>query len=272
MIRIEDNFEDVLGKAMSGLGLNVDTLAAASGLEAAHIRSLLSGSINDEALRTLAPVLKLSPTKLVDMAHQRWQPSVQLPDGVALFNTPFPVPGYEEMTVNSFLIWSGQEAAAFDTGANANALLAEVEKQNLRLNALYITHTHRDHIAALGAIRKTCPETTVYRPESEPLPGAVALSAGARHACGAFEIETRLTSGHSPGALSYIVTGGEVPLAFVGDTLFCLSMGKAPREAYAVALENNRRELLSMPNNTILCPGHGPVTTVRDEKARSPFF
>lgn len=271
MIQIEDHFEDVLGKAISGLGLSVAALAETTGIETRCIDSLLQGEIHDGALRTLAQSLGLSPDKLVNMAHQRWQPSVELPDGIALFNTPFPVPGYEEMTVNSYLISSGQLAAAVDTGANAAALLAEVEQRGLRLQSLFITHTHHDHIASLSEIRTAHPETTLYCPEGEPLAGAVPLCATARLACGRLEIEARLTSGHSPGALSYIVTGGETPIAFVGDAIFCLSMGQAPN-AYQQALHNNRSQLLNLPGTTILCPGHGPITTVADERAHNPFF
>lgn len=272
MIRIEDNFEDALGKAMSGLGLSVADLAERTGIEDRRIESLLRGEIHDDALFAVASPLGLSPQKLLDMAHQRWAPEVELPEHVSLFNTPFPVPGYEEMTVNSYLVRSGQSAAAIDTGANASALLEKVTACDLQLDALYITHTHRDHIAALNAILSASPRTTVYCPAGEPLPETVALRPNSRLSCGDFSIEIRETSGHSPGALSYIVTGGDVPVAFVGDALFCLSMGKAPQEAYSRALTHNRQELLSLPDNTILCPGHGPATTVGEEKARNPFF
>lgn len=272
MIPIEDNFEDILGKAMFGLGLGVAYLAKTTGLEDSRIESLLKGSIHDDALLAIAPPLGLSPEKLLRMAHRHWRPSVNLPERVLLFNTPFPLPGYEEMTVNSYLLWSGLNAVAIDTGANADALLAELAERGLHLNALYITHTHRDHIAALAPIRAEHPELTVYCPEGEPLPGSHPLSAGSSLSCGGLQIEARDTSGHSPAALSYVVTGGERRLAFAGDALFCLSMGKAPKGAYARALINNRRELLSLPEHTIICPGHGPLTTVAEEKVRNPFF
>jgi glyoxylase-like metal-dependent hydrolase (beta-lactamase superfamily II) len=272
MIRIEDNFEDVLGKAMAGLGLSVGDLSEATGLEPARIESLLDGAIRDDALLAVARPLGLSPDKLLDMAHRRWRPSVELPANVTLINTAFPVPGYAEMTVNSYLFWSDRSAAAVDTGAKADALLTQVAQRGLRLEALYITHTHRDHIAALDAIRGAHPGLTVYCPEGEALSDAVTLGHGAKLSLGRFEIEARGTSGHSPGALSYLAKGDDTPFAFVGDALFCLSMGKAPKNAYPEALENNRRELLGLPENTVLCPGHGPVTTVADEKERNPFF
>jgi glyoxylase-like metal-dependent hydrolase (beta-lactamase superfamily II) len=272
MIRIEDNFEDVLSKSMSGLGISLEALAQSTGTEPSVIESLLQGELDEAALLAVASPLGLSPKKLLDMAQRRWMPQVQLPENIQLINTPFPVPGYEEMTVNSYLIWSGKTAIAIDTGADAAPLLKAVTEQGLQLEALYITHTHRDHIAALDPIRAAHPGIAVYSPTGEALPNTVALHPGATLNCGDLSLQTRETSGHSPGALSYILSGAENPVAFVGDALFCLSMGKAPRAAYAQALENNRRELLSLPDDTRLCPGHGPVTTVADEKARNPFF
>jgi glyoxylase-like metal-dependent hydrolase (beta-lactamase superfamily II) len=273
-IRIEDGFEDVIGKALSGLGMTVAALADQARVEVAQVEALLNGVINDVAIRAVAPALGLSGACLLDLAHQRWRPAVALPEWGALFNTPFPVPGYQEMTVNSFLFWSGSEAVAVDTGARVDALCAEISQRGLQLRSLLITHTHRDHIAVLDTIRAAYPEITVYCPEGEPLPNAVSLQEGARLRCGALQIESRETSGHSPGALSYVVTGGATTVAFVGDSLFCLSMGKAAHAggAYARALENNRTKLLSLPGSTVLCPGHGPMTSVGEERARNPFF
>lgn len=271
-IRIEDDFEDVLGKAMAGLGYDSEGLAKESQLTPAEVDSLLAGALNASTIQAVAPHLGLSADALAGMARQEWYPAAQLPDWVALLNTPFPVPGYAEMTVNSYLFWSGTEAIAVDTGARAAPLLAALEQRGLRLKALLLTHTHRDHIAALDAIRRAEPGMPVYCPEGEALPGTELIGEGARLSCGELEVEARLTAGHSPGALSYLISeGGAASVAFVGDAIFCLSMGKAPN-AYAQALEHNRKKLLSLPEATLLCPGHGPVTTVSDEARRNPFF
>lgn len=271
MIRVVDHFEDVLEKAISGLGLGIEGLASTTGIQRTRIEALLQGEVDELSLRALAPLLGLSADKLINMAHSKWLPNIKIPERVAIFNTPFPVPGYETMTVNSYLIWSGQIAAAFDTGANAHNLLTEVEQRGLKLESLFITHTHLDHVAALSQIRDAHPKCILYCPKKELLPGAFALSASDCLNCGDLQIKALQTSGHSPGALSYVVTDGESKTAFVGDAIFCLSMGKAPI-AYQEALKNNRNHLLSLPETTILCPGHGPVTSVADEKTHNPFF
>ena len=79
------------------------------------------------------------------------------------------------------------------------------------------------------------------------------------------------TNGHSEGGLSYIVHGLNRPIVLVGDAIFSLSMGGAKFD-YKLALKNNREQLLSLPSETVLCPGHGPMTSVAEECAHNPFF
>ena len=88
---------------------------------------------------------------------------------------------------------------------------------------------------------------------------------------GALRLETRLTSGHSVGGITYVVSGLARPVAVVGDALFAGSMGGG-MVSYADALANNRRHILSLPDPTVVCPGHGPLSTVGEEKQHNPFF
>jgi glyoxylase-like metal-dependent hydrolase (beta-lactamase superfamily II) len=88
---------------------------------------------------------------------------------------------------------------------------------------------------------------------------------------GKLRIEARLTNGHSPGGTSYIVHGLKATIAVVGDSLFAGSMGGAPND-YQKALRNNLEKLLSLPDDTLICPGHGPLSTVKNEREHNPFF
>ena len=80
-----------------------------------------------------------------------------------------------------------------------------------------------------------------------------------------------MTSGHSPGGMTYVVMGLERPIAVVGDSLFAGSMGGG-NVSYEDAIRNNREKILNLPDETIVCPGHGPLTTVGKEKRENPFF
>src|SRR4029077_16559458 len=77
--------------------------------------------------------------------------------------------------------------------------------------------------------------------------------------------------GHSRGGVTYVVSGLPNRIAVVGDSMFASSMGGGG-VSYADALRNNREQILTLPDNTILCPGHGPLTTVGEEKKHNPFF
>ena len=76
------------------------------------------------------------------------------------------------------------------------------------------------------------------------------------------------TPGHTPGGVCYKTEGS----CFVGDTLFAGSIGRAnPPTLYPTHLKSVRTRVLTLPETLILFPGHGPSTTVREEKAHNPF-
>src|SRR5438552_274582 len=111
----------------------------------------------------------------------------------------------------------------------------------------------------------------VFTPAREPVPGAELIDEGKRFRLGNLQIDTRLTWGHSPGGMTYVVTGLAHPIAVVGDSLFAGSMGGG-NVSYQEALRNNLEKILTLSDDMIICPGHGPMTTVGEEKAHNPFF
>lgn len=273
-IRIEDYFEDVLGKAARGLGLSVSVLAQRSGLSESALERLFDGKMDLTGLRALAPELGLDADKLVAMALGKWTPqAAENVDGLRLYNTPCPVPGYPAMTVNNYLLFDpiSRDAVIFDTGVAPQALLADLVHEGLQLKALFLTHTHFDHVSAYHEIIQASGEVQCYAPVAEPYADALPVAVGDSFQFGALSIHARETSGHSPGGTTYVVDGLAEKIAIVGDSIFCLSMGKADA-AYAQALRNNREQILSLPAATILCPGHGPLTTVAEELEHNPFF
>ncbi len=74
-----------------------------------------------------------------------------------------------------------------------------------------------------------------------------------------------------PGGTTFFVRGLDRPVAIVGDSLFAGSMGGG-NVSYADAIRNNLEKILTLPDNTVLCPGHGPLTTVGEEKTHNAFF
>lgn len=267
-IPLEDNVSDIIGKAQRGLGISDSQLAERSGVSSEKIRKLRDGDFDEDAIKLVAPVLKLDAAALRKLAAGKWNPEAigEVP-GLAQFNTT-----YGDMTVNAYLVWDpvGRNAIAFDTGADCSEMLSRIEQEKLDVRLILLTHAHPDHVADLRRLRKET-GAPVYISELEAEEGAEGIEEGKRFRAGTLKIEARLTSGHSPGGMTYVVTGLSRPVAIVGDSLFAGSMGGG-NVSYDDALRNNREKILTLPDETIVCPGHGPLTTVAKEKRDNPFF
>lgn len=254
---LEDDFADVLGKALRGQGLGTAPFA-----------SLLAGTWDEALAREACRVSGLNFPALRALALERRPPDrPRMPSGLAAFPSSF-----GEMTVNAYLVWDGtsRQAAAFDTGGDATALLRTLEENELSLRGLWLTHTHGDHIFEMDRVVEQT-GCRVWVNEREPLAGAEPFNPGRTFVLGSLRIESRAVPGHSPGGTAYHVHGLEAPVIVTGDALFAGSVGKI-REGYHEALAAVRREILSGQDQTLLCPGHGPMTTVAWELRHNPFF
>lgn len=268
-IPLEDLFNDVIAKSMRGRSLSDAQVAAQAGVTAEAVAAAKAGTLDEAVLLKIAPVLELDGPALVTMAHSAWRPlPVQLP-GLAQFNTT-----YHDMTVNAYLVWDEEtkNAVAFDTGADAGPMIDFIEKHGLNLSLIFITHTHGDHIQDLARLTAGG-AVTAFVHDREACAGAQPYSL-AETDCwetGSLRIQPRSTWGHSKGGITYVVHGLAQPVAVVGDALFASSMGGG-MVSFADALDTNRKEIFTLPDDTVICPGHGPLTTVGEEKEHNPFY
>jgi glyoxylase-like metal-dependent hydrolase (beta-lactamase superfamily II) len=267
-IPLEDCYYDILGKAQRGLKLTDADLASRVGIPEKMLAKVKEGSFDSAAVGALAAELGLNARALIALGEGTYQPAEVSVKGLAGFNSPF-----GDMTVNSYVIWdeATKEAAIFDTGADASELLDFLGKEGLTTRFLLLTHTHGDHILELDrVVEKT--GAAAYVGDKEPaLEGATAFPAGKTFQVGSLGIETRLTWGHAQGGITYVVHGLERVVAVVGDAVFAGSMGGGG-VSYADALRTNREEIMSLPDETVLAPGHGPLTTVGEQKVSNPFL
>ncbi|HEY1847689.1 MAG TPA: MBL fold metallo-hydrolase [Opitutaceae bacterium] len=269
-IPIEDTFADIIAKAQRGLGVADVDLCKKAEVSLADLKRVKSGEVDDAVLRRVARHLRLSPNALEDLAHSRWYPEAPVfPHGFAIFNTKF-----EDMAVNSYLVWDGRSkgAAAFDTGADCSGVLDTIKSEKLRLQSVFITHTHDDHVADL---KRLAGETgaQVWASEREPVdyPGAQTFKENAHFHVGTLSIKALSTWGHSQGQTTFFVTGLSYPLAVVGDSLFAGSMGGS-KDHYLEQHRNDAEKILTLQRDTVLACGHGPLTTVGQERRHNPFF
>jgi hydroxyacylglutathione hydrolase len=267
-IELEDFHEDILAKAMRGLSIGKGDIAKRIGVEKSRIEHVLEGHIDEEAIRFMANELNLAATKLWMSASKSWNPKPITLDGLKQFNLPF-----GGMRVNAYVVWSkeSRQAWIFDTGPMAEPILDFLTQENLFLESIFLTHTHPDHIACLEELKQKTGNPQVFVHKLESLEGVESIEEGFEHVLGNLTLKALHTHGHSLGGVSYLIDGLEKPVAVAGDALFAGSMGGG-MVSYTDALKKNREKLMTLPDETIVCPGHGPMTTIGEEKRANPFF
>jgi hydroxyacylglutathione hydrolase len=270
-IPLEDNYDDVLKKAQNGLGISDEELARRAEVKVEEVVAVKSGQFDEAVARRMAGHLRLHRDSLVQLAKKSWYPSYSpFTTGFLAFNTAF-----GEGSVNNYLVWDerSRHAAIFDTGTTPEPVLDAITSARLRVRYIFLTHGHSDHVAGLDRlVRETGAEVWCAAQEPFEFPGIKRFAENAFFHIGPFSIKTLLTSGHTPGGTTYFINGLSYPLAIVGDSLFAASMGGAPRENFAEAVENNQRKVLMLPSDTVLACGHGPISTVSQERRNNPFF
>lgn len=273
-MNLEDHLGDIIRKARLMTDVSAGAASTAAGLTEVELSGLEdTGSYSKRPdFRALAGVIGLNPTKLERIADG-WLPAKKDLCKWRQFRV-FTTAG-EGLTVNCYLVWdeATREAALFDTGFDAATILNTVAKERLLLRDIFITHSHHDHIAALVDVRTALPQARIHG-YSKKAPAEQRLKAGETFQVGRMGVSYRETPGHAADGVTYIIDGwpNNAPeVAVVGDTIFAGSMGRG-NDSWHVARQKVGEHILSLPPDTLLCSGHGPLTTVAEEQANNPFF
>ncbi len=161
----------------------------------------------------------------------------------------------------------------FDTGLDAKPILDCIAAEQLQLKHIFITHSHWDHVEALPKIREAWPKVRIHSGSKSAPVDQRNKTAEIVH-LGGLRVTHRETPGHAEDGVTYMVGNWQedAPLiAIVGDAIFAGSMGNG-NGAWELAKQKVREQILSLPPETLICPGHGPLTTVAEEKEHNPFF
>jgi len=194
---------------------------------------------------------------------------------------------------NCYIVGSSstKEGMIIDPGAEAETILRTVQQTGLSISLIVITHAHMDHVGALREIQeKTNAQFAVHEAEkgfvfsapmrmltslgltpvkSPPKPDRL-LKDGDRIDIGDLQFEVLYTPGHSSGGISLSGHG----VVFSGDTLFNFGIGRTdfPGMSHERLIKSIREKLMVLPDETIVYPGHGPPTTIGDERRGNPFL
>jgi hydroxyacylglutathione hydrolase len=272
---LEDELGDVLEKAMRQAVVTPRTLAARTGvplnkiLEAIDYRS----DLTCDELRRLATVLRLNEVGLCALGAGRYPlPAI----GVLPFCVwTLPMP-HGIGVANAFVVSEGGSSRAilFDTGPGSGALEAVWPIAVRELDAVFLTHVEAEHAGGLCDVVTRYGVKHAFIPLGTTAPCGLGLGEGKKLTFGALEVTAFTTPGHVAAHNCYLVrapaarTGAGLLIS--GDLVFAGSAGGAhfsPRELQS----NVRRMLAAFPPNTVIAPGHGPLTTVENELRYNPF-
>lgn len=256
-----DTTADVIRKALRGLEMAPSQAAALCGLPEREVLAASRGPVSGEILEALAPALGLTGSALAGLPD--YQPPHPTIDSIIRLELPF-----GDETVNAWLLDTGESGIPllFDSGDGPNDAKSALDRLGVAGVDSCITHSHGDHTGGLPGLQG------ILKSLAGPDHGEV-LHPGDRIHRGHLTIRVIGLPGHCPGALGYVVSGLQVPVCVTGDALFAGSIGGcAPGEPYRQALESIRKEVMTLPDETLLLPGHGPATTVGSERKANPFL
>ncbi len=188
-----------------------------------------------------------------------------------------------------------KEAVVIDPGDDAEEILGCAARHGLKVLALLHTHCHFDHMTATRRVHESTGAEIRIHPSDkalydglagqysafgrmfgadlgrghDPLPVGRFLAEGEKVAFGRHSLRVIHTPGHTEGSCSFHIDGK----VFSGDTLFCRGVGRTdfPGGSAEEERESIRRKLYTLDPETVVYPGHGPQTTVAEERAENPF-
>ena len=197
-----------------------------------------------------------------------------------------------DFMTNCYFVHDDEVGWLVDVGFNPGPMLDRAAESGVMIEKIVLTHAHADHIAGLTEARERFPGVPVALHEAEwafltdpslnlsapfgaPMTFAEAdekLVPGEALTLGEAAFEVRPTPGHSPGGVSLVAEGQGV--ALVGDALFAGSIGRTdfPTSDHAALIRAIHEQLLTLPDDTVIHPGHGPSSTIGAERRGNPFL
>lgn len=272
---LEDELGDVLEKAARNVPLTVEGLAAATRIEVSRLKDALDyrSDLTPAELGRIASTLNLNEVGLTALAQGLYP----LPDPVGLPFCLFPLRmPYGVGVANAYLVSTGGESAVlFDTGASHAELHRAWPASVQRLDAVFVTHYEAEHIGGLEVVLRESELGWFHGPPNGRWPQCRGLGEGQTVEYAGLAITAFSTPGHADAHNCYLVkslTSPSAPAVLIsGDLIFAGSLGGG-YFCCQRQLTHSRRILGLLADDTVLAPGHGPLTTAANERRYNPFL
>ncbi len=193
--------------------------------------------------------------------------------------------------VNCYIVGDekARQAIVIDPGGNPRDIINAIQRHQVKVTAIVNTHAHFDHVIALTEVRAATGAPFMLHADEakilaaaqsssamfglairQPAPPEQWLTEGDTVSVGALTLTVLHTPGHTPGGICLSFDKGVI----VGDTLFQGSIGRTdfPGGDYATLMRSIRDKLLTLDDETLVYPGHGPATTIGEERQINPFL
>lgn len=272
---LEDELGDVLDKALQHAGLTEDQLAATTGIEANRIKDAedYRYDFTCAELQKLAVALGLNEVGVCAMGEGKYPlPALPaLPFALRVIALPYGIG-----RVNAYILQCSrtQRTLLVDTVDCPERLAAAWPAGVPWPEAVLLTHWDRDHAGGLPAVTLRQPALPVLAPAVRPVFAVDVMGEGEERRIGGFCIQAYRTPGHSAEHNAYHVTAADSTgpgVLFSGDLIFAGSLGGAFYCCQTLHKEA-RRVVAALPERTIVAPGHGPLTTIANERQFNPFL
>jgi len=274
-LELEDELGDVLEKAMNCAGLTPETLSGRSGVAVSRILDAIDyrPELGPSECSRLAAALGLNEVGLCALASGKYP----LPGAEGLPFQLFPLRMAHGIgVVNAYVVVAGAGGPAilFDTGPGGGALEGVWPRQVPAIDAIFITHIEAEHAGGLSWAVGRFRVGEARIPAGSRAPHGLEMGEGETVALGALSVTAFRTPGHCAMHNCYHVRSAQAPCArsllVSGDLVFAGSAG-GPYHCKRQLREHLRRVLAAVPQDTVVAPGHGPMTTAGNELRFNPF-
>jgi hydroxyacylglutathione hydrolase len=273
-VPLEDELGDVLEKAMSCAGLTAETLSARSGVPVAAIRDAVDyrPELGPAECSRLAAALGLNEVGLCALASGKYP----LPDAEGLPFLVWPLRVAHGIgVVNAYVVGGGDgHGLLFDTGPGAGALESIWPPPVRTIDAVFVTHVEPEHAGGLRLAIEQLGVSEVFIPSGAYVPPAKPMGEGETFTSATLQVTAFRTPGHCAMHNCYHVRSAADPdarsLLVSGDLIFAGSAG-GPYHCQRQLRAHLRRVLAAVPPDTVVAPGHGPMTTAANELKFNPF-